>query len=300
MGENSEPVIRRLQSAAVFDGFKKFLFSRSGKISVGSLLGVVILCLLIFGPDGDGNSESSGFKAGTTGLTGPASLPMTTFLPEYLDDGLGVRSDKTTFRPRPVRTPKLTGPQLVPRILRLNLPEGALAEAELVTGAKTGPVKARLLTDLKSQFGERLLPLGSVLIGSAQASGDRLNIQFSKSVLPDGDLLKVSALALDSGDKTPGIKGSFITKQGLLLAGSVALNTLGGVAEGLQENEAMGAGVVRKSNLRNATLNGASRATLDQARELTQSFRENSKDIAVSAGTKIFVFFGDSNEGGGP
>lgn len=195
-------------------------------------------------------------------------------------------------------SPKIAGPKLVRRVLSLNVPDGAMAYAVLITGAKAGPVKANLSTELRSRFGEHLLPSDTTILGTAQATGDRLQIRFSKAILPDGDVVKISADALDSGDKTPGIKGAFIARQGLVLAGSIALNALSGVADGLQENEAVGVGIAKKATTRNALLNGASRASLDQAKELTQDFRESSKSIAVSAGTKIIVLFGDDSQGG--
>ena len=194
---------------------------------------------------------------------------------------------------------KIAGPRLVRRMLNLSVPDGAMAEANLVTGARSGPVKAVLSTELRSRFGELLLPRDTTLIGSAQASGDRLQIRFVKAILPDGDVVKVSADALDGGDKTPGIKGSFVARQGMVLAGSIALNALSGVADGLQENEAVGVGIAKKANTRNALLNGASRASLDQAKELTQDFRESSKSISVASGTKIIVLFGEESQGGG-
>jgi type IV secretory pathway VirB10-like protein len=195
-------------------------------------------------------------------------------------------------------TAKIAGPKLVRRVLSLNVPGGAMTDAVLITGAKAGPVKANLSAELRSRFGEHLLPSDTTLLGTAQATGDRLQIRFSKAILPDGDVVKISADALDSGDKTPGIRGSFIARQGMALAGSIALNALSGVADGLQENEAVGVGIAKKSNTRNALLNGASRASMDQAKELTQDFRESSKSIAVGAGTKIIVLFGEDSQGG--
>jgi hypothetical protein len=183
-------------------------------------------------------------------------------------------------------------------VLSLNVPDGAMTDAVLITGAKAGPVKANLSAELRSRFGEHLLPSDTTLLGTAQATGDRLQIRFSKAILPDGDVVKISADALDSGDKTPGIKGSFIARQGMVFAGSIALNALSGVADGLQENEAVGVGIAKKANTRNALLNGASRASMDQAKELTQDFRESSKSVAVGAGTKIIVLFGEESQGG--
>ena len=297
--QNTEAKVISNERRTKLDRVLLALNSFYGKWIVGAMFVFLFVIVLVSDqqtpvPEAPLNHES-GFSSEITSTQGTEAPGLVAF------DPAGTNSSG----PRPTNagaghsSPKIAGPKLVRRVLSLNVPDGAMADAVLITGAKAGPVKATLSSELRSRFGEHLLPADTTLLGTAQATGDRLQIRFSKAILPDGDMVKISADALDSGDKTPGIKGAFIARQGLVLAGSIALNALSGVADGLQENEAVGVGIAKKSNTRNALLNGASRASMDQAKELTQDFRESSKSISVAAGTKITVLFGEDSQGGG-
>ena len=296
--QNPEAKVISHEKRTKFDRVWGAINSFYGKWIVGGIFVILFVMVLVSDPqtpvtDAVINHES-GFSSEITSNQVNEAPGLVAFDP----------AGTNTSGPRPTHaggghsSPKIAGPKLVRRVLSLNVPDGAMTDAVLITGAKAGPVKANLSTELRSRFGEHLLPADTTLLGTAQATGDRLQIRFSKAILPDGDVVKISADALDSGDKTPGIRGSFIARQGMALAGSIALNALSGVADGLQENEAVGAGIAKKANTRNAILNGASRASLDQAKELTQDFRESSKSIAVPAGTKIIVLFGEESQGG--
>ena len=296
--QNPEAKVISHEKRTKFDRVWGAINSFYGKWIVGGIFVILFVMVLVSDPqtpvtDAVINHES-GFSSEITSTQVNEAPGLVAFDP----------AGTNTSGPRPTHAGgghsslKIAGPKLVRRVLNLNVPDGAMADAVLITGAKAGPVKATLSSELRSRFGEHLLPSDTTILGTAQATGDRLQIRFSNAILPDGDVVKISADALDSGDKTPGIKGSFIARQGLVLAGSIALNALSGVADGLQENEDVGLGITKKANTRNALLNGASRASLDQAKELTQDFRESSKSIAVAAGTKIIVLFGEDSKGG--
>jgi type IV secretory pathway VirB10-like protein len=296
--QKSEAKVLSDQKRTKFDQIYNKLNSFYGKYAVGAVFVILFVILLLSDEqdllnEGSQNHES-GFSNEITSTQGNESPDLIAF------DSPGLQT--TGSGPNQVGgvqpSAKIAGPKLVRRVLNLNVPDGAMTDAVLITGARSGPVKATLTSELRSRFGERLLPADTTILGTAQATGDRLQIRFAKAILPDGDVVTISADALDSGDNIPGIKGSFIARQGLVLAGSIALNALSGVADGLQENEAVGLGITKKANTRNALLNGASRASLDQAKELTQDFRESSKSIAVAAGTKIIVLFGEDSQGG--
>lgn len=296
--QNSEAKVISHEKRTKFDRVWGAINSFYGKWIVGGIFVFLFVMVLVSDPQTPVTdvaiNHESGFSSEITSTQGSEAPDLVAF------DPTGTQASG----PRPANAgggrsaQKIAGPKLVRRVLSLNVPDGAMTDAVLITGAKAGPVKANLSAELRSRFGEHLLPADTTLLGTAQATGDRLQIRFSKAILPDGDVVKISADALDSGDKTPGIRGSFIARQGMALAGSIALNALSGVADGLQENEAVGVGIAKKSNTRNALLNGASRASMDQAKELTQDFRESSKSIAVGAGTKIIVLFGEESQGG--
>lgn len=296
--QNPDARIISHEKRTKFDVFRQAVNSIYGKCIVGSIFIILFVLLVVSDPQTPGDqgaqNHESGFSNEITSTQSNEAPDLVAFDSPDVKTTESVTGHSNTGR----QSTKIVGPKLVRRVISLNVPDGAMADAVLITGAKAGPVKANLSAELRSRFGEHLLPADTTILGTAQAAGDRLQIRFSKAVLPDGDMVKISADALDSGDKTPGIRGSFVARQGMVLAGSIALNTLSGVADGLQENEAVGIGIAKKANTRNALLNGASRASMDQAKELTQDFRESSKSIVVGAGTKIIVLFGEESQGG--
>ena len=268
---------------------REFFGSKPGKILLAVTTCVIVMIILI---SDQGNAPLE--KSRQSIMSDPDfSTQDNTGLPDFDGtNGAGDLAKKPSSAPAAVR---LKGPKLMRRVVSVDIPGGSVVEAVLITGAKSGPVKAKLTADLKTQFGETVLPEGTTLIGDAQSSHERLAIKFSKALTPDGGLLKVTAEAMDHGDRTPGLRGEFATRQALLLSGGIALNALSGIADGLQTNEAIGIGIAKKPTLRNAMLNGASRASMDQAKELTTSFKDSAKSITVASGTKILIFFGDGD-----
>ena len=186
---------------------------------------------------------------------------------------------------------KLRGPKLVKRPRDISITAGSLAMAALATGASNGPVKA-ILTEGLTVGDEELIEPDAVLLGTGQSSEERLFIRFDKVVFKDGSMAAIQADAADSSDKMPGLKGSKIGRYALRLGGSAGLNFVSGLADGLQENETRGPTVVNKSTVKNAMLNGASRAALDQSREIMTGLKNDRPIIEVPEGTPIYVLFG--------
>lgn len=191
--------------------------------------------------------------------------------------------------------PALAGPGLLTRPRALSITPGALAKAVLLTGASSGSVKAKLVEPL-SVGGEILLEAGSVLLGTGQSSEERLFIRFDKALFADGALEKIQAEAADLSDKIPGLKGSRVGHRTARLAGSVGLNFVSGLTDGLQEKKVSGGTVINEASVKNALLNGSSRAALDQSRDMMASLKNDPVVIEVPEGTSFFVLFG--KEGG--
>lgn len=158
------------------------------------------------------------------------------------------------------------------RNVKLSIPPGSMASAKLTSGASNGFVKAELLEAL-APFGEVLLPGGTTLVGSAQSSTERLSIHFSKAVLPDSQVISIEAMACDSEDKMPGIKGTNINAQAASLAGAVGLNFAGGVAMGLQSSRL--SSDAPPPSLKDGLLNGASVAALEKAKEISEDLNQS-------------------------
>ncbi len=189
----------------------------------------------------------------------------------------------------------LEAPTLIVRPRILKLTPGLMGKAVLVTGASNGPVKAKL-TERLAQYGEEILEAGSILLGSGNSSNDRLTVQFDKVLTPDGAVTKLKANALDKSDMIAGLKGSVALGRSLQIAGGIGLNVLGGFADGLQENEAIGNQVARKATLKNAALNGTSKSAFEEARNMMSRLKENTPTIEVAAGKDFFVLFEGNEE----
>lgn len=194
--------------------------------------------------------------------------------------------------PRPMaQKPKIYGGlQLIERPNLGKIPPGTIVKAKFITGASNGPLKAKLLKAV-IVAGEELVPDSTTLIGNGSSSDDRLRIQFSKMVYTDGKSHTIHAQACDVSDQIVGVKGEKISKYASLMAIGAGLNFLGGVAEGLQETQIQNGVPVKKSDLRNAALNGTSKAALDQSSQVLEDMKNQKSIIQVDAGVEFYVLF---------
>lgn len=265
-----------------------------GLITAG-VLGIAVIAIIVSGPPEESSEPAQIVAAPSDLLTSNEgaglNLPLYDVLAGVQEPdrpaGAGAGSRRVAL--------KLGGPKLLKRPRDITITPGALAMAVLLTGASNGPVTAALTEGLTIN-GEELIEPGATLLGTGQSSEERLFIRFDKVVFKDGSMQGIQADAADSSDKTPGLKGSKVGQYALRLGGSVGLNFVSGLADGLQEKEVQGPAVVNKSTVKNAMLNGASRAALDQSREMMTSLKNNKPIIEVPEGTPIYILFG--KEGG--
>lgn len=188
----------------------------------------------------------------------------------------------------------LPGLQKIDRRHAGQIPPGSLIKAVLITGASNGPVRAETTEALRIQ-GETLIPAGATLLGVSGSTDERLMIKFTQVVFKDGSFENIQAQAADAEDKTVGLRGSKVGRYAMKYASAVGLNFVGGMAEVLQDREAVGQQVVTKPTAKNALLNGASKATLEMANETMTDLRNSAPIIQISAGQEIFVIF-ESNQ----
>lgn len=172
-----------------------------------------------------------------------------------------------------------------------NIPPGTLVRAVLLTGGSNGLVKAEIKEPLRIQS-ETLIPAGAVLIGTGQSTEERLYIRFSQVVYKDGTFEPIQAQAADVDDQIAGLKGSKVGQYALKLGGAIGLNFVSGMAEGLQEKEAVGGLPVNKADAKNALLSGASRASMELANDTMSKLKNRAPIIEVEAGKEILVLFG--------
>lgn len=183
-----------------------------------------------------------------------------------------------------------SAPQVIGRPNLGKIPPGTMVKAKFITGASNGPLKAVLAEPL-SINGEEIASEGTTLVGLGSSGEDRLMVQFSKLVFKDGKSQSVQAQACDLSDQTVGVKGKKLSKYAVLLATGAGLNFLGGVAEGLQETQVQNGVATKKNDLKNAALNGASKAALDQSQEVLSDLKNKKSVIQVDSGKEFYVLF---------
>ena len=268
--------------------------NRRGRLSAalagGVALVATIVTLVVTGkPKKDGSDRVSQFLG--------VQIPQGTSEDGMVNIPLAVSKSQPGGAPKGV-TPGVafhfSGPQLVSRPRNVPIPPGSMVEATLISGASDGPVKAEIKEPL-IVAGETLLDAGTVLMGSGQSGDDRLTIHFRKAIFRDGSVAKIDAQAADGSDKIPGIKGSRVGYRALKLGAGVGLNFAAGLSQGLQSTQGQGGAVVTPPSMRNALLNGAARATLDEGQEMMNEYRNEHPVITVSAGTLVWVLFDDGN-----
>ena len=185
---------------------------------------------------------------------------------------------------------RFTGPQVVSRPRLSKIPPGSILKATLLTGGSNGPVRAEV-TEALTMNGETLIEEGTILLGQGQSSENRLNIRFSQMVFKDGAFDSIDAQACDGEDKIAGIKGSRVGNQALKLATGIGLNVAGGISGALQDSVGQNGAVIQHPTLKNALLNGAGTAAIEQSREIMSELRNSPPLIEVPAGTSIYVLF---------
>ena len=174
------------------------------------------------------------------------------------------------------------------RVLNLgkttDLPPGSEMAAILVSGASDGIVKAKLTEPLMVD-GETVAPENSLLFGKGHSGEERLFVEFTRLRLPDGATLSFSAQGFDGEDKIQGLKGETISAKAQKTAGALAFGFVGGVAQGFQTTDSYF--MPTRPSARDAALNGASKAALDQSQAYMDEMKHAHPVIVVKAGTTI-------------
>ena len=276
--------------------FGRFLLYRNKKpkkravVIAAVVLFVVSLTILLVigGPDVE-TVNNGGFEMPNINPSQP-----TVNLPVYDRDKALIAEENAPPRARRagrIAAPeKLTGPQLMKRPRGIKIPPGMMVKAQLLNGASNGLVKAKLLEPITvdgSEFLARALQHETDHLDG----WNQLDDFFGQLVYYDGTVDPVQAEACDQSDQTPGLKGSKVGYYGLKLAAGIGLNFAGGMAEGLQDSEGMQGATIKPATTKNALLNGASKAALEQSRDTMSDLKSKQAIIEVPASTTIFILF---------
>lgn len=196
------------------------------------------------------------------------------------------------------RAKALRGSELVLRNQNEKIVPGTFVKARLVTGASNGLVKAQITENIRTPQGEVLIQNGAILIGSGTSGSERLLVRFEQLISVDGQIMQIEAQACERDDQSVGLRGSMIGNKAVKVGLGIGLSFVGGMSVGLQDRMQTGGGGgfpiaqdAPKPSLKNALLNGAATAALDESRELMTEARNQAPIIHVPAGKEIFVLF---------
>lgn len=276
---------------------KGLFYRRQGPKDVLQHRSVTILLLILFVPallwsllfeqdtDDSGEQTTIRLRGDITGITRTIDLP---FFHE--NNVPSERATKPTISSSGAAKQRFSGLALIPRSSAHNIPPGTIGQATLVSGASNGPVRATLSAALKWN-GDVLLPAGTALVGRGASTEERLFVGFKQAVLKDGTVVGIEAQACDASDQTVGLKGSLVGYRTLKLGAAAGLNFAAGISQGLQDTRGQGGVEVRTPSTKNALLNGASTAALEESRDLMSDLKSKPPIIEVEAGTGICILF---------
>lgn len=295
----SETGIRNQWGRGIFyrsDGRKRTLVSRNVLLVAAGAFAIVALFLLVQSSPEPEHSPSRATVPPSSEVTNNIviNIPSSeTRAGEAISPERGPVAQShagTTGSPASKAATPFRGPQLIARPRMVKIPPGSMLKAVLLSGASNGPVRAEV-TESLTVNGERVIEEGAILLGQGQSDEDRLSIRFSQMIFKDGAVDTIDAQGCDASDKIPGLKGSKVGNQALRLATGISLNFVGGMADALQDSSGQNGAVVRAPTLRNAMLNGAATAALDQSREILSNTRNKPPVIEIPAGASLFVLF---------
>ncbi len=188
-----------------------------------------------------------------------------------------------------------------PQVLGSNLkgPKAIKSGSKLI-GVLLNPIDTRAPSVVRvkiPQGGEAsgiVIEQGSTLVGQYSYSGDndRVYFTFSRVDSPDGESRRIAAVGLDAKDYTPGVSGEEFTGTGVKVAATMGLNMFAGMADTLTDRESLGNslnGVQAKPSMKNALLQGATRASQDQANRTASSIDEVKSYVIVPEGKEMII-----------
>lgn len=188
-----------------------------------------------------------------------------------------------------------------PQVLGSNLkgPKALMSGSKLI-GVLLNPIDTRAQSLVRAkivqggEFGGITIEKDSTLIGkySYQGSGEKVYLNFTRLDSPDGDSKKLAAVALDAGDYTPGVLGEEFTGNGVKIATSIGLDMFAGMTDTLTDRESLGntyGGVQARPTMKNALLQGMSKASQDQAGRVASSINSERGYVIVHEGKEIII-----------
>lgn len=185
------------------------------------------------------------------------------------------------------------------------LPLGSNLIGKLLTSIDTREVR-RLYKVLLPYGGKDKnggsIPKNTIIFGTVNypGKGNKLFIQFSKALLPDGKEVKLNAQALSSKNYSPGILGDFHGRGTERIVSTLGLSMVSAMTDTLTEKQALGQGesIIAKATTKNALYQGVSRAAEIEAGRQAEELGKQQEYVTVQAGTEMIVnlistYYGD-------
>jgi len=176
------------------------------------------------------------------------------------------------------------------------IPAGTEAQANLVSGASNGIVKAQLVTPMLVD-NEPVIPVGSTIFGHGKSTEDRLFIEFNRANFPDGESIPIRAQAFDFSDKILGLKGALVGAKTKKMALGMLFGFMGGAADGLQDTNGSIFELGQRPSVRDAALSGTAKATLDQSQMYLDQVKHAPEIIEVKQGTDFYLIVDEPKPG---
>ncbi|MBT4792623.1 MAG: hypothetical protein HON90_13705, partial [Halobacteriovoraceae bacterium] len=144
-----------------------------------------------------------------------------------------------------------------------------------------------------SYKGKNKLPKDSMLLGSVKYSGrgEKVYINFVKAILPTGQEMEISAVALNPKDYSTGILGEHHGTRGIRIATTLGLSMVSGMTEVLTEKQALGENgtVTPKANMKNAFYHGVSKVSEMEASRQAQELSAEKAYVTIEAGSDLII-----------
>lgn len=153
------------------------------------------------------------------------------------------------------------------------------------------PILAEMILDSMTESGLKL-PSGTRLCGEAsfQKETERANIRFSQMSLPNGQIKKISALALGK-DGQVGVAGRTFSDGAKNSVGQLLTTFVGGLASGSMDLDVLGRS---KGGIENGLLNALAQTAKTKAENYGQKLKAEREWLEISSGTECDALLSDS------
>ena len=151
----------------------------------------------------------------------------------------------------------------------------------------------KVLLPYGGRFKKAFMPKGSVLFGKITYSGqgEKIFINFTQGIYPNGHEFKISAQALNPKDYSLGLTGHLHSRFATKLATTLGLSAISGVTAALTQKHPVGilGHTVVKSDAKNALYAGLSQTTQEESQRQAQRLNNTQAYVTIKAGAALIV-----------